>query len=281
MSEEGANLRTRADYVAFLESQLDAEKDDTIAALLRGLFDEAKRYERSTSVLGTISRLVEACNAIESGEASKLANKAGVEQQRLRAGVNKITSVSVEAYVNVRRTLDKRPDSEWTGPHAVTIRKSKGLSNYVKARADRRAQSRRPRATSRDRRLQEIVDKLPSEDRNDMRFALEDGRRAAREAQLIRNAVKNLMPDVDLDDLLTGKPRPAGAPEIDGLADEDVRVLKRLVLRLTSPDDLKPFGLITDGVRVKMPGGMGSRLIERAEMEILRRLARMPATATG
>lgn len=270
--------RERADYLEYLEAQVAAEKDEAVASLLAALLDDARRRERSASMLATLSRLVEACNDIESGRAAELAAKAGVEQVKLRPGLNKITSVAVEAYVRVRRALDSHPDSEWTGPGAVTVRSTRSYNNYVKARADRVVSRKRSRPTDRDRRLEEIVGNLAAaEDRNELRWALEEGRKARRrEAQMLR-AIRTLQPDFDLDQLLSGNSGDATGPRsATDLAPADLQLLRRLVRRLISDDDLRIFGLTFSAGRVKMTAPPSSRLIEKDEVALLLKLAGLP-----
>lgn len=270
--------RERADYLEYLEAQVAAEKDEAVASLLAALLDDARRRERSASMLATLSRLVEACNDIESGRAAELAAKAGVEQVKLRPGLNKITSVAIEAYVRVRRALDGHPDSEWTGPGAVTVRSTRSYNNYVKARADRVVSRKRSRPTDRDRRLEEIVGNLAAaEDRNELRWALEEGRKARRREVLMLRAIRTLQPDFDLDQLLSGNSGDSTGPRsATDLAPADLQLLRRLVRRLTSGDDLRIFGLTFSAGRVKMTAPPSSRLIEKDEVALLLKLAGLP-----
>jgi hypothetical protein len=270
--------RSRATLEAYLADQKAAEQDENVGKLLSSMIENARARQRSDIMLGTLARLVEACNDIESGRAAALAQQADLETARLRAGVNKITFANVGAYVRVRRKLDRQPNSEWEGPTDVTVRSDRSYKAYVEARADRIQSKPRIRPTDRDRRLEEIIGDLSAaEDRNELRWALEEGRKARRRELLMQRAIKSLQPDFDLDEMLSqpssGKRTKAAEP---AASTADLQVLKRIVRRLTSDEELRPFGLAFTAGRLKMTAAPGSRLLEKDEIILLQRLAGLP-----
>lgn len=266
--------RSRDEYIHFLESSIRETADDAVRAVLETATVDARNYDRSLSPLATLARVVEACNAIESGEAAVLAREIGQFEDRLRPTRTPINSRTIEAYVDLRRARDERARraSEWTGPRSETLRRQGNLKRYVEARRDA-ANSKRPvKVGSRIRRMEELTAKLPTpEDRQDLRFELENGYTAQRKLQLLERAIEANFPEVRLQDILggrAGKTQQTSRAMPAKISDEHRAALAHLRQKLTDNDRLRHFGLSTDGRRVRTLH-TGAHFIEKSEYEAL------------
>jgi hypothetical protein len=267
---EAKDLRTREDYLRFLEARVAATSDEAEREILRSGIDNAAAYERSISPLGTLARVVEACDAIHSGDAASLARSLKQREDVLRPGRTPINSRTVDAYIRLRELADQRARtrSEWVGPRDATIRRTEDLKKYVDARRDAIASKVRPSPGSRARRVEEILGRLESpEDRQDLRFTLEQGYVAQRQLTLLRKAIETNFPAVDLNAVASGQGSPA--PSALALDEAARRALAQLAAKLQDPQHLRHFGLTNDGRRIKLSQPPGTQLIEKAELETL------------
>ncbi|KAI9881827.1 MAG: hypothetical protein M1823_006461 [Watsoniomyces obsoletus] len=252
--------------------------------ILQRLYDEAAHLPRSHIRIATVRRLEKACDDIASGYARELAEKAGMDDAPFGPPKRaKLDSKAVHHYVKVRARLDAATglpggETEWTGPHQVTIRDDKdGLLAYLRAR---QAESfglakPRPKAT-RARDVAEIVAGIESvDDRLLLMDVLEDGYSAMTRYTVLCEALRQV-PGIRLDDLLARGRASQQAPASEVVAPlgaDERRILRKLVGRLTDEPGLVPFGLRFDGRRVRMMPPPGSQLVEKEELELLRMLS--------
>lgn len=250
--------------------------DDTLTAeaLMKRLVSEAERIGDARR-LGTLSRLVEACDELLTGEAYRRAKAARREPEFFNPNFLRLNSNTVHQYVRLRAHLDGGGTS-WTGPVATTIRAEKDLMAYLKLREQEAkrpgaARSRRPRS----RKLDEIVDGLQSiTDQAVLRQALADGRQWKRELDILL-ATLRLLPDFDVDAFREGKVLAPGGAEGGrvAIAPEDAKTLRKLLARLRDNDALSDFGLVFRSGRVKMDFAPGTDLVLPEEVSLLERLS--------
>lgn len=249
---------------------------DTITAetVMDRLISEAKRIGDGRR-LGTLSRLVEACDDILSGEAYRMAKGAKVDPEFFNPNFVRLNSNAVHQYVRLRARLEGGGTS-WTGPVATTIRAEKDLMAYLKLREQGVNRPGRPRSRRRrSQKLEEIVDGLQSiTEQAILRQALADGRRWKRELDIVLSTLRRL-PEVDIDALREGKIL-SGFPPADGaatLSPEDSATLRKLLARLKDNDGLSEFGLVFRNGRLKMDSAPGTDLLLPEEFSLLRRLS--------
>ena len=263
--------RAREEYLAFLREKISESSDEAVRAVLEAAMQEATAYDRSLSPLASLSRLVEACDAIESGEAAVLARKIGKLESRLRAGRTPLNSRTVDAYIRLRAELDirsKRP-TEWTGPRDETLRRPGYLKRYLESRQDALRAKARPTPSSNLKRLEELVAALPTpEDRQDLRFALEKGFAAQRELRLLKKAIETNFPPISLDQLMGQSPVALASNPAIQVNDEHRKSLALLRSKIQDNDELRHFGLINDGVRLKTQH-TGAHFLSKEEYEAL------------
>src|SRR5690349_18411402 len=113
---------------------------ETISSkVMKGLRQAAEQSARGKERLSTLDRLKEACDAIAGGDAAAIVGRYLPEaKHHYLHHCTLIRPDRVEEYVKAKRIQDaqtKRLPSPWTGPTAVTLRKNKGLLEYVKVRA--------------------------------------------------------------------------------------------------------------------------------------------------
>jgi hypothetical protein len=225
--------------------------------------------------LGTLSRLVEACDDFLSGEAYRKAKSARREPEFFNPNFQALNSNRVEQYVRLRGFLEGG-NTSWTGPVATTIRADKNLMAYLKLREQEAKRPGKPKSRGpRSRKLEEIVDGLQSiTDQAALRQALADGRKWKRELDILLAALRRL-PAIDVDALREGTvlspTTVTGAPTL--LAPEDSKTLRRLLARLQDSDGLSEFGLVFRNGRVKMDFAPGTDLVMPEEILLLARLA--------
>lgn len=246
----------------------------TAEALMNRLVSEAERIGDARR-LGTLSRLVEACDELLSGEAYRRAKAARRDPEFFNPNFLRLNSNTVHQYVRLRAHLEGGRTS-WTGPVATTIRAEKDLMAYLKLREQEAkrpgiARSRGPRS----RKADEIVNGLQSiTDQAVLRQALADGRQWKKELDIVLSTLRRL-PDFDIDALKEGKVLAPG-PTAGGsaaLAPEDAKTLRKLLARLRDNDGLSDFGLVFRNGRVKMDFAPGSDLVLPEEMSLLAKLA--------
>lgn len=225
--------------------------------------------------LGTLLRLVEACDDLLSGEAYRKAKAARRDPEFFNPNFLQLNSNTVQQYIRLRGHLDGSSTS-WTGPVATTIRAEKSLMAYLKLRDQEAKRPGRPRTRgSRSRKLDEIVDGLQSiTDQAVLRQALADRRRWKQELDILLATLRRL-PAIDIDALREGKAVSSStmADTPGMIAPDDSKTLRTLLARLTDNTELDMFALKFTNGRVKMEGGPGDDLVLPEEMSLLARLA--------
>lgn len=223
---------------------------------------------------GTLSRLREACDAILSGEAEKLARNpvAKEDPAYFRQRRPKLSTPMIERYVKMRQRLEGA-GSDWTGPVAVTIRKDPDLDDYYNQRLAELAPFRERRFSAHPRadHIEAAMRELPLTDRSIIREALDEGRQAKRELDMLRHALRNI-PGLDLDAVLSGdKPQPT-YQLLEALPAAERLTLKSLLSRITDPNALRETGLVFRDGRLSVDYS-GEDIVMPEEISLLRRLA--------
>jgi hypothetical protein len=252
----------------------------TAESLMARLQAEAKRAFDERRV-GTLSRLIEACDEILHGNAYKRAKSAKQDPEVFNPNFVKLNSRVIEMYVRFRARLGAK---EWTGPVATTIRGDKDLMTYVKLRDSESNRPGRPkRHTPQSRRADEIIDRIESiHDQALLRDVLAKAREAKRQLDIMVAALRK-HPEVNVDALREGQytPRKTDGPQAQSaIGAEDTKLIRKLVIRLQDNSELEEFDLIYRSGRVKMGIGAGFDLIYPEEMRLLERLAGLESTAT-
>lgn len=271
MTRPDINGNTRTAYIAYLDGRLSICADEAEKAILRSCIDEAAAFDRSASPLGTLARLVRACDAIESGEASALAAEFKFETHRLRPGRTPLNPQTVDSYVRLRELADRRAGkkSDWSGPRRETIVRSR-LRQYMTVRQDAQQAKPRPSRGSRARRVEEIIGSIPSpEARQDLRFTLEEGRVAAKKLTLLRKAIETNFPAVRVDELLRPAPPKETAPRGQTSSERECQILARIRRKLQDQDHLRHFGLTFDGSRLKLSVPPATPFLDKEEFEVM------------
>lgn len=225
------------------------------------LREEADRMERPEIRHATLDRLVEACDAIASGEARKVIKqgypKAEVNFQRPPVAIK---PPRVEEYVVARRAIDQRKGvspSSWTGPVAASLRKEMdGMLAYVRAREEEQGTTRIPKtATPVEEALESLSDHVL---KTRLRRELAEGRQAVHQLAVLKRAISTLRPTFDIDDFVRGDLAESAAPSVQALPapprlmnNREQEALSVLLARLTNDVELSEFGLTFDGRRVK------------------------------
>jgi hypothetical protein len=272
--------RTREEYLAFFDRRVRATSDEAEREILQSAIANAAAYERSISPLGTLARVVEACDAIISGDAATLAQGLRQHTDSLRLGRTPLNSRTIDAYIRLREIVDRRAKvpSEWTGPRDSTIRRTDDLRKYVDVRRDAMTSKPRPSSGSRARRVEEVVGGIASpEARQDLRFTLEQGYVAQRQLAILKKAIETNFPAIDLGALVSGQGSSQPAPK--SLDEPARRALAQLAAKLEDQQHLRHFGLVNDGKRIKLAQPPGTQLIEKAELEALMLLLKSAATS--
>lgn len=240
--------------------------------ILERLRESAQRMARPAIRIGTIDRLVVACNAIESGEAGDLIKEVTGRTGRLRLNLE-INPTNIEKYVKARG----RRDQAWSGPTRVTIAKDENLLAFVQAREEERIKPFRPRRpTDKFRMIEDAISKLTTiEDRMLLRHEMESGRKAQRDLGLLRKGLRAI-PGIDINHLLFGTPPSvlaAGSLPGSAVSIGDREILLRLFTRLTDQDELSRAGLEIENNRVRVIATKRA-LVKPDEIALLKRLAR-------
>jgi hypothetical protein len=256
----------------------DGSETATAESLMARLQAEAKRAFDERRV-GTLSRLVEACDEILLGNAYKRAKSAKQDPEIFNPNFVKLNSRVIEMYVRFRARLGAK---EWTGPVATTIRGDKDLMTYVKLRDTESNRPGRPkRHTPQSRRADEIIDRIESvHDQAMLRDVLAKAREAKRQLDIMVAALRK-HPEINVDALREGQ---YTLRKIDGplaqsaISADDTKLIRRFVTRLHDNALLEDFGLVFRSGRVKMEMGASLDLVYPEEMRLLERLAGLEYT---
>ena len=246
----------------------------TAESVMERLVLEAQRIGDARR-LGTLSRLVEACDNLLSGEAYRQAKGAKVDPEFFNPNFLKLNSNTVNQYVRLRARLEGSGTS-WTGPVATTIRAERDLMAYLKLREHEAKRPGRPGSRRRrSRKLEEIVDGIDSiTDQAVLRQALADGRQWKRELDILVSTLRRL-PEIDIDALREGRIVSSGsaAEGSAALAPEYMAMLRKLLSRLKDNHGLSEFGLVFRSGRLKMEYAPGTDLVLPEEISLLERLS--------
>lgn len=252
---------------------------ETADSLMEQLKAEAER-RGDPRRLATLSRLVQACNDLQSGAAyrqAKAARETFAEIYDPR--FLNLRSKLVSHYVDYRRRIEGS-GSEWTGPHDVTIRRHPEWMTYLSLRRQESGPSRKKRRSEGSKRLDDMIDRIPDVfERDQIRAAVERGRKWKNDLDIFVEACRKL-PEIDIDLLREGKhpKRHVDAPDASSvMRPDDVRVIRELVMRLQDNGYLEDLELVYRSGRVKMSHGLGRDLIMPEEMQLLERLAGLDA----
>lgn len=220
--------------------------------------------------LGTLARLVEACDEILSGEAYNRAKSAGEDPESFNPQFPKLNPRIIEMYVRLRKRTEKG-SSEWTGPVGTTIRADRELRDYVKLRFAEVGAPNRPKARSnRAQQLDEIVNTVPGLTGQAMlRQALAEGRLWKRQFDILSAALRQ-GPVADIESLYMGRVSIIDMPSLSLLEQE---ILQHFVTRLKDAKTLAEFGLTYHGGRIKMDYAPGSDLVVAEELRLLEKVA--------
>lgn len=268
MSDQKEDLRI--DCLAYLNAQLEGTHNEFVHTALSSAIAEANAYDRAAPLL-TLRRTVEACNAIERGEATELARALRLHEQKFRTGRSALNSQTVAAYVHLRHAADARKgilNSEWTGPRAETLRRPGPAHTYLTAAQDAQIAKMRPRPTSRQKRLEEIIAKLPAtEDQQELRFEVQQRALAERKLTLLSKAIQTRIPMISIEEL--SRDRPEGQLKLSERSHERQRkILAGLRNKLQDNEHLRHFDLVTDGKRLKRLS-TGGHFLSKEEFETL------------
>lgn len=262
--------------------------DETLSSkIMSRLRLEAAAAPRGGRRLATLARLELACDDIASGRAKALATKADIDASSFGGKRAKINGATIQKYVAIRRRLDTmaaKLDTEWTGPHSVTIRADKDLLDYVKARQAEANGLKKPRAgETRAARIADIVAGVPKDaERMALMAALEDGYAYQSRYQILVSGLSQV-PGLDVKAILARGPgeAPPRAETIAPLGPGERMILRGLLGRFQDPRILEEFGLRHDGRRVTMSTPPGTQLVQRDELTLLRGLAGMEPAGEG
>jgi len=253
--------------------QTSEESTASSEKIMERLVQEALQMENHRR-LGTLSRLREACDAILSGNAEKLARNPTANENAafFRQSRPNLSTQMIERYVRMRQRLEGT-SSEWTGPVAVTIRKDPDLTGYCRQRISEVVPVR-PRRTSirpRTHQIESAIGALPLTDQSLVREALDEGRRSKRELDILHHALRNV-PGLDFDAVLRGvAPDPTYHVQ-EALPAADRQTLKLLLRRITNPTLLRESGLVLRDNRLYVDHS-GEDIVLPEEMALLNRLA--------
>lgn len=239
--------------------------------VLNLLKEKASESPRPKQRLGTIERVVAACDAIESGEAAKVMKIELGKDYSLR--YNPVISPSTIArYIDAKR---KQEGPVWSGPKRPTIQNDADLKAYVDAREAERIKPTMPqKKTSQREQIEDVIDSIPRvTDRVLLREAFANLRAAKRENDELSKILKKIDPlnfDKLRDGLLEGNKatNPEGRPCTELLSEKDMVALKRVIDRLSDDDALSRFRLERSSGCIRHTK-TGRVLIEKDELKCL------------
>ena len=238
---------------------------------------EAESKGRYANVrLGTIARLEIACDDILSGKAYQLADAQGYAQNVFPRTRPQLTYSLIGRYVKMRQRSALPDRTEWTGPAAAVISRDKDLKSYVDARRTEAFAVRHRKVRSNTAKaIEEIIAKLPIEDRYLVRSEIEKGRAWKQELDLAHQFSKRMRP-VWIDDLNPLPKAEQAKASSELLGSDETELMRDLLVRLKNAQYLVPFALkYSDGV-LRMNYSPSRPLIEKDEMAVIARLAGMP-----
>ena len=249
------------------------------ANILKRLRDTALSLAKPDVRIATIDRLVDACDAVESGAAADLLEATHGKMGAGR-GNRAITPTTIERYVKARRLKDP----EWTGPVRVTVQKDHDLRAYVEAREEERIKPQLPKKpTNRFRQIEGVLSKVsPIEARMLLRHAIEKGREAQRTLDILTSGLRRI-PGIDIEQLTQSDSRSeekarnritTSAPlsPSASLHADDRAVLKALIDRLQDSDALSRLGLEYENMRIRHKQTKRA-LVKPDEVALLKKLA--------
>lgn len=243
--------------------------------VLKRIRERASMSPRPKQRLSTIDRVVEACNAIETGDAAKLIKSVFGKDYNLRNNP-KISPSNIAHYVDARK---KRGGADWTGPKRPTIQSDPDLKTYVDAReAEREKPVGKVGKTSLREEIASIVDRIPDlADRSLLREYLASLSQAKRESDALTKLLKEIAPleyeKLRAGDLSRSEVKKVKSISVGGsLSETDVACLGRLSIRLRDSEALAKVGLEISKERVRHKRTKHP-IIERDELECLLRLS--------
>jgi hypothetical protein len=230
-------------------------------AILVRLREEARDYVKPDIRFGTIERLVEACDAIENGEAAKVVHK---PSSHLRNKV--INATNVEKYIRSKR---------WRGPTRTTIAKEPdGLQAYVNAREEERkkpVQKIKPMSSQIEQYLGEIES---TELRQFFRSEIEKRRQVEQKLKMLMSGLLKI-PGIDIRSLLHPEKYSKATTSSETTVNDERRIkVKQFLSRLRNADDLRHLGLRREGDDILTING--TELILSSELHALHEIAGLP-----
>lgn len=224
--------------------------------ILARLRVDADNSSRPKERNGTLDRLESACNAISNGTARSVVKNGLPEAEiHFRRSPVKLIPPRIEDYVLAQRALEARSGRPitWTGPTATTIRKDKGLLEYVRTRDQEHFAASGLKVTKNaDRLLDDIVD---IELRSALRFALAKGRQSEFDLNRLKQGMRKLRPTIDIDALIAGRldasnsnaatPALSANSPLSGINGQEAlrACLLSVAKKLIDPNLLSQFGL--------------------------------------
>lgn len=256
-----------------LRNRAASEASASVKSALLVAIEDAILFSKSTAIR-TLARTVEACDAIQNGDATRLAEKLEIFEGKFRVGIRTVNAAKVEAYIKLRAENDRRNgqlNSQWTGPRAETLRRPGPASKYLRAVQEdqkaRKSTHKRPSA----QRAEEIIGQIPKiEDRQELRLILEAGVIADHRLRILKAGIEENFSSIRIisDAEGTLKLQPLGPPP---LASSDRKALLNLKLKLADNDQLRHFGLFNESGRIKSSLG-GGHFLSRVEYSALMHL---------
>lgn len=230
----------------------------------------ANQLRRPEVRLGTIDRLVRACNAIENGKAVEVI-KSDLGKKHISGEVNfKITPSNIEKYVKAKN---------WSGPKRAVINSDSELKAYVKSREEERLKPILPkRPSSRRLEIEAAIDHISDIGQRTMvRHEMAAGHKARIELNLLTRALKNI-PGLDYNALMGGNTLiendRCDLREKALLKLEDRQILGTLMERLDDFQALSRMGLEQVNGRIKVKATQAD-VIKKRELTLLRGLLKM------
>ncbi|MCO6388936.1 hypothetical protein [Aliihoeflea sp. 40Bstr573] len=249
---------------------MSSSDQNSLAEQLMDRLRSAARMAGDRRRLGTLARLVEACDEILSGAAYHRAKSVGENPESFNPQFPKLNPRIIETYVRLRKRTEKG-SSEWTGPVGTTIRADRELRDYVKLRfAEVSAPKRSKARSNRAHQLEEIVNTVPGLTGQAMlRQALAEGRQWKRQFDILSAALRQ-GPVADIEGLRKGR---LSITDISSLSSREQEILQHFVCRLKDAKTLAEFGLTYSGDRIKMDYAPGSDLVVAEELRLLEKMA--------
>lgn len=264
--------RDREGLEAWLTMRIQESERSAEKAALEAAYSLAAAYKRSLGPLGTLARLLEACDAIVSGDAGALAEAEKLETQYLLPGRTPLNNMTVAAYVRLRRHVERRREEEgkWNGPAGKTIQRTYAYRRYLVTRQELQQIRRRPSQGSKQRRIEEILGSIePIEARQDLRFELDKGITATRQLAVLTRGLADA--GIDLTPLsaafesgdMNARKR---SPNAARLEPGEAQQLAQVAALLQDNDQLRNFELMNDGFRIKLNRPPATTLLNKQQL---------------